>query len=140
MSSGVTGDISKLVQMRQRIGQLVNVAERVAPKVGPAFRDFVREGFSTKKDPYGGAWKSISEKTRKRGTESALVRSGRMREKIDYLPFGTRVKLILGVFYARFHISTGRRTLPKPRQLPDLWSKAIEIETDRQIKQLAEGR
>jgi len=136
---GISGDISKLGALRKRLGDVVQLAAKVAPVVAPLFKGFVAEGFARKTDPYGGAWKAITAATRKRGTKSALDRSGRMKGEIDYLPFGTRVKVWLGTAYARFHISTGRRTLPRPKDLPARWGQAIEVEAEKQFKATTGG-
>lgn len=135
----IVGNLSALTAMQAQIGKAIGLAAKVAPVVAPKLRDFVREGFATKTDAYGGAWAAIKAATRKRGSQSALVRTGRMRDKIDYLPFATKVKLVLGTFYARFHISTGRRTLPKPGMLPPRWGDEIEQESARQFQALVGG-
>jgi hypothetical protein len=133
------GDLAKLQSWRERIGRMVGVPERVAVEVAPKFAGLVEKGFATKADPYGAGWKPIKSATYARGTKSALVRTGRMLEEIDYLPFGKRVKVLLGTFYARFHISTGRRTLPKPGQLPPKWSEVVKVEVERAFERIAAG-
>ncbi len=136
---GMSGDFGKLKQWRERMGRMVGVPEKIAIAVAPKVRTLVAAEFASKTDPYGDAWKPIKPATIKRGTESILVRTGRMRDELDVLPFGTRLKVLLGTFYARFHISTGRRTLPKPGQLPEAWSQLIDQEAAKAFKQIAEG-
>ncbi len=136
---GVSGDFSKLAQMRERLGRMVGVPDMVAKEVAPQCKSLVEQGFATKKDPYGAAWKPIKQNTIARGTESALVRTGRMRDGIDVLPFGAKLRILLGQFYARFHISTGRRTLPKAGQLPDPWGVVISKAAEAAFQKIAGG-
>lgn len=139
MSVTVTGDLGKLAELRKNLGRLADVATDVARKVAPRFKGFVEAGFAKKADPYGNAWRPIKAATRKRGTKSILIRAGTMARKVDVLAFGSRVRVLLGVFYARFHISTGRGILPRRGRLPPTWTREIEAASVAELRKRAEG-
>lgn len=134
--SGVTGSFDKMRALQQRLlkasGALNVVAERVAPK----FEELTKQTFATQTDPYGVGWKPL-----KRPDHQPLVKSGKMLRSFGFRPFGPKVKIDIGVFYARYHISTGRGTLPLKGRLPSSWRATIEAETRPAVHALlVEGR
>lgn len=138
--SGVTGHHAKLQQWQQRINRMVGVPQRVATVVAPIFQTETREGFDSKTDPYGAAWKAVKGRTLARGTSSILIRSGALMGSVGAMPAGLRVRVVLGMPYARYHITTGRGILPRAGRLPDDWKVTIRRESAKAFQEIAAGR
>lgn len=131
-----------LAKAQAEIQRVIQKTSALAYAMAPRFKDLTLKTWQTKTDPYGNAWKPDKAVTFKHGTISELVRTGTMNRKVDVLPFAKdKIKILLGVAYARFNISTGRRPLPKAGvgkgQLPPSWV----AEVDRAVcKVIAEAK
>lgn len=137
----VTGDFAKLAQFRQRLGRMTGVPEKIAPACAATFHGFTDAGFATSTDPYGAAWKGLKPATMARhGSHRILHLTGNMQGSATFLPYGPKVKIDIGEFYARFHISTGRGFLPRKGALPAKWALTIERESTQAFTAIAEGR
>lgn len=137
----LTGDFAKLKQFQQRLGRMTGVPEKIAPACATHFHAFTDAGFATSTDPYGGSWKTLLPKTIGRhGPHRILSLSGKMQRSATFRPYGPKVKIDIGEFYARFHISTGRGFLPLNGRLPDPWGRAIDRESTKAFTAIAEGR
>ena len=131
---------AELKKLQDRIRGLTDVPKRVAAIVAPELTADTQETFQTKTDLYGTAWKPISIKTIKRGTQSALIRGGKLSRDVDYGPVGDKIRARFSVFYARYFISTGRGTLPMKGRWPAKWDPKLKAATDKAAKDIVEGR
>lgn len=136
----ITGDFKKLAAMKKRVENLVNVPEKIAPVCAQHFHVFTDQGFATSTDPYGRGWKPLLPQTiAAHGAHRILLDSGKMNRSAGFLPYGPKVKIDIGAFYARFHISTGRGFLPMNGKLPAKWATAIDKESTKAFSAIARG-
>jgi hypothetical protein len=137
---GLSGDTAALARWQRNINRLVGVPQRVAGVVAPIFQTEIRKGFDSKTDPYGGGWKDIKPKTFARGTKSILNRSGALMGSVGAMPLGTRLRILFGMPYAKYYITTGRGILPQAGRLPDSWKVTIKRESERAFTEIVGGQ
>ena len=97
------------------------VAIKVAEAAAPVITELAKSTFDASETPEGAAWK-----LGKKGQKVTLRKSGRLVRDIRYVPIGSRLRVALGVDYARFQI--GRRPV-FPRQsgsLPPAYVEALQ--------------
>ena len=94
------------------------VAQKVAAKAAPALTATAQRSFAQSEDPYGLPWAPGFD-----GRDVTLRKSGRLRAKVVYVAIGTKLRVALGVPYAKYQI--GKRPV-FPRQLPEDYSRALE--------------
>lgn len=123
--------MKSLRQFSQDLRRLPRVvAIRVAEVAAPVLTDLAAKTFDASETPYGEAWK-----LNKKGQRVTLRKSGDLSRYIKYVAIGTRLRVALGVKYARYQI--GRRPV-FPRQdgaLPDTYVQALERTAVRVVKE-----
>jgi hypothetical protein len=96
------------------------VAQKVAEAAAPVLTRLAQETFSSGENAYGSSWV-----IRKDGTRATLRQSGSLASKIQYVAIGTRLRVALGVSYAKYVV--GKRPVT-PRQgapLPVAYASAL---------------
>ena len=88
------------------------VAIRVAEAAAPKLTELAKQTFDASTTPYGEAWKQG-----KKGQRVTLRKTGALAKFIHYVAIGTRLRVALGVPYAKYQI--GKRHV-FPRQTGDL--------------------
>lgn len=107
--SGLTGDTSTLAKFSAGLRRLPTVvAQKVAAAAAPKITDLAKKTFEASKDAYGDAW-DVGED----GKRVTLQESGRLAKYIQYVAIGRKLRVALGVPYAKYQI--GRRPI-FPRQ------------------------
>ncbi len=97
------------------------VAQKVAAAAAPALTAASRSTFDAGENAYGGAWSP-----REDGTRATLKKSGALASRVHYIAIGTKLRVALGVSYAKYVI--GRRPV-FPRQggaLPVAYSDILK--------------
>lgn len=96
------------------------VAIRVAEEAAPALTSLSKETFDASEDAYGRSWPAG-----KKGKRVTLDKTGALKSHLHYVAIGTRLRVALGVAYAKFQI--GRRPVfPKQNgDLPDSYVSAL---------------
>lgn len=106
------------------------VAIKVASAAAPALTETANATFNAGENAYGGTWE-----IRQDGTRATLKKSGALSSKIRYVAIGTKLRVALGVRYAKYVV--GKRPV-FPRQgapLPVEYSKTLERVTAEVIRQ-----
>jgi len=88
------------------------VAIQVAKAAAPAITALAKESYDASTDPYGAPW-APSKKTGKRVT---LRKSGALERRVYYVAIGTKLRVALGVDYAKYQIGK-RPVFPKQNGL-----------------------
>lgn len=94
------------------------VAIRVAEESAPVITELAKQTFDSSETPYGDSWKLSKE-----GKRVTLHKSGDLSRYVKYVAIGTRLRVALGVRYAKYQI--GRRPV-FPRQAGDLPPAYVE--------------
>lgn len=114
--------IQSLAQFSADLRRLPRVvAERVASAAAPVITALARDTFNASENAYGDSWAPG-----KQGQVVKLRRSGDLSDFIRYVAIGTKLRVSLGVPYAKFQI--GRRPV-FPRQgapLPVAYEHALQ--------------
>lgn len=131
---------AELQKIQRRIRGLTGAPEKAAEVLAPRFEGEIHATFAEKTDLYGAGWKGIQPATTKRGSQSALVRTGKLSRDLFVEQVGSKIRCRFSVFYARYHITTGRGTLPRRGEFPPKWAVQVKAETEAAFKRLAEGR
>ncbi len=84
------------------------VAQQVTAACAPALTAAARRTFDAGEDAYGSTWA-----IREDGTRATLKKTGALESKIHYVAIGTKLRVALGVPYAKYLI--GKRPV-FPRQ------------------------
>lgn len=95
------------------------VAHRVATEAAPALTAEARRTFNEGETPYGVPWAPG-----KKGQKVTLRKSGDLERYVRYVAIGTRLRIALGVFYAKYQI--GKRPV-FPRQSTELPPSFVSI-------------
>ncbi len=107
------------------------VAIKVAAAAAPALTSAMQATFNAGDDAYGVGWAPGSE-----GQRITLKKSGNLAKYVHFVSVGTKLRVALGVKYARFQI--GKRPIT-PRQgepLPKAYLDALETATQSVIGQV----
>lgn len=99
-------------------GLAIAVAKRAAPEISK----FAASTFERSADPYGVPWAPGAD-----GRKVKLQKTGALRRFIAYVAIGTRLRVSLGVRYAKYQI--GKRPV-YPRQggaLPAEYSETLSV-------------
>jgi phage gpG-like protein len=137
MGTGVSGNaVARLAEFQRRIGKMVGTGPAVAQRAAPRLLGLTQAGFDSQSDPYGAAWRPA----KRNYGHPLLQRTGALRGGITVSPEGSKVRVTLGVTYARYHITTGRGILPQRGKLPEGWKVVCRDETYRVMGAIAEGR
>lgn len=125
-----------LQQFSQDLRRLPRVvAIRVAATAAPVLTDLAKQTFEASETPYGAAWKPGI-----KGQIIKLHKSGDLARYIKYVAIGTKLRVALGVRYAKYQI--GKRPV-FPRQagdLPDNYVQALKRVAVQVVKQELNGR
>lgn len=103
----------------------IDIAERAAPILSA----FSRDTFESGQDPYGVPWApSVT------GAKVDLHVSGALRKFIRFVAIGTKLRVSLGVPYAKYQIGK-RPVYPRPGVLPKKYADALATSTREAIEQ-----
>lgn len=98
--SGLTGNIASLAKFSADLRRLPTVvAQKVAEAAAPALTTLAQATFDAGENAYGGTWT-----IREDGTRATLKKSGALSSKIHYVAIGTKLRVALGVSYAKYVI------------------------------------
>lgn len=105
------------------------VAQKIATEAAPAITALAEKSFGGSETPYGAKWPAG-----KKGQIVTLIKSGALKGYIRYVAIGTRLRVALGVRYAKYQI--GKRPV-YPKQfgdLPDEYVRTLERIAVRVVK------
>lgn len=115
-------DLSSLAKLQANLRALPKrLAQEVARRAAPVLTSFAEQSFSGSEDPYGAPWAPGAE-----GQRITLRETGSLAKFIRYVAIGTKLRVALGVPYAKYQI--GKRPV-FPRQgapLPGQYSQAMK--------------
>jgi len=136
----VTGDFSKLTQLKASLQRTLKVPQQVAIKFAPTLASFIKQEFATGTDPFGDPWKPLKANTIAKGrTPPPLTSSGNARDSLTVSPAGARDRGSLPG-YLRYHL-TSRPVLPlRGDTWPDKWVQAIKDQAASVIASIASGK
>ena len=124
------GDLSSLRAFTKSLRALPKVvAQRVTSAAAPAITALALQTFDAGENPYGEEWAPGDE-----GQRVTLHKTGALENQIHYVAIGTKLRVALGVPYAKFQI--GKRPV-FPRQgdpLPDPYVEALTDATQQACK------
>lgn len=124
---GNIGSIAKFSSALRRLP--VVVAQRVTAASAPAITTEAQATFSAGADAYGVAWAPSAS-----GDRVTLTRTGALAKYVRYVAIGTKLRVVLGVPYAKYQI--GRRPI-FPRQggvLPASYVRTLAKHADAVIR------
>lgn len=114
-------NVSSLHKFSQKLRELPRtVAKDVAFDAAPVITQFANESFERSEDPYGAPWAPGAD-----GKKVTLRKTGKLKRFIHYVAIGTKLRVALGVKYAKYQI--GKRPV-YPKQgapLPKKYSNAL---------------
>jgi hypothetical protein len=124
-------DLSSLKKFASALRELPKVvAQKAAAAAAPAISAEATRTFDAGEDPYGITWApSVL------GEKVTLRKTGALLSNIRYVAIGTKMRVALGVRYAKYQI--GKRPV-FPRQgsaLPVAYSTAIKTAVDSVIRE-----
>lgn len=132
----MTGNVNSLAAFSARLRGLPRiVALKVAETAAPALSAAARATFNAGADAYGDAWVPNAD-----GKRVTLSKSGALARYVHYVAIGTKLRIALGVPYARYLI--GRYPI-FPRHgdpLPPSYIAALKTSTDSVIRAEMGGR
>lgn len=127
-------DFAKVREMRARLVRLPHVQEAVADKAAPAVTALAGQAFDAGRSVYGEAYAP-----NKNGSTRTLRRSGSLRAQVRFVRVGTKIRCVLGVKYAKFHIKNG--ILPRGgAALPTAWTATIKRIAGVELEQHLGGK
>ncbi len=94
------------------------VAIKVATAAAPVLTQLAQSTFNASEDAYGNAWTPGAD-----GQRITLKKSGSLGNKIHYVAIGTRLRVALGVSYAKYVV--GKRPVMPRGPLPVAYSQAL---------------
>lgn len=107
--SGLTGDLSSLSKLSAALRRLPTVgAQKIAEAAAPALTEVALGTFNASQDAFGAPWDAG-----RRGQAVKLRNSGTLAKYIKYVAIGTKLRVSLGVSYAKYQV--GKRPI-FPRQ------------------------
>jgi hypothetical protein len=95
------------------------VAQKVAEQAAPVLTDAMISTFNQSTDAYGVGWVPGED-----GQKITLRKSGALAKQLRYVAIGTRLRVALGVKYAKYQI--GRRPV-LPRQSAGLPAPYVQL-------------
>lgn len=121
-----TSSLQSLRRFSSDLRRLPRVlAQRVTQKSAPAITALAVRAFDSGTDPYGIAWEPGAD-----GERVTLRKTGALERYLRYVAVGTKLRVALGVAYAKYQI--GKRPV-FPRQggaLPLDYVRALEKSAD----------
>lgn len=127
-AAGLKGDLSKLSRLASAMRKLpVRLSQQVAAQVAPDLTGLTRAAFDGGRSVYGEARGPGVD-----GSTLTLRKTGALASKLQFTAIGTRVRAVLSVKYAKYHIHRG--ILPSRHRLPVAWQQAIRDAAEAQIR------
>ncbi len=122
-------DLSSLAKLSSVLRALpVAIAQEVAKRAAPVISRFAKESFDKSVDPYGAPWAPSVD-----GSVITLRATGTMEKFVHYVAIGTKLRVALGVKYAKYQI--GKRPIfPRAGLLPAQYSAELEQLTQETAK------
>lgn len=112
----------------------VGLAQEVARRAAPVITRFAQDSFDSSRDPYGAPWAPSAT-----GEVVTLRRTGALERFVHYVAIGTRLRVALGVPYAKYQIGK-RPVFPRAGLLPASYSRELaQITSDATREFLAKG-
>lgn len=106
------------------------VALRVTEAAAPVLTELAKETFDASETPDGESWKPGE-----RGQKVTLKKSGDLSKYIRYVAIGTKLRVALGVKYAKYQIGK-RPVFPKQGgDLPKAYTEALQRVAVRVVKE-----
>lgn len=130
------GDISKLKGFSASLSALPKtLAIAIAAEGATKITELARETFDAGEDPYGNTWQPDKD-----GKRATLVKSGGIERGVVYGAIGTKLRIVLGVPWAKFQIGK-RPVFPRAgAKLPAAYVAALTaIAKDAIAKSLKTG-
>lgn len=124
----MSSSLKKFAEDLRRLPRVV--AQKVAERAAPALTALAQRTFDAGENPYGVPWASG-----KKGQRVSLRRSGALFKFIRYVAIGTKLRVALGVPYAKYQV--GKRPI-FPRQdttLPDEYAQTLERTAVQVVKE-----
>ena len=110
------------------------VAHAVAKRAAETVTEAARSTFRKSEDAYGVPWAPGVE-----GQAVTLRESGRLFDQIRYVAIGNRLRIALGVAYAKYQIGT-RPVFPRQNSpLPPAYVEALESARNEVLRAHIEG-
>jgi hypothetical protein len=98
--SGLVGSVTSLSKFSADLRRLPTVvAQKVALAAAPALTAAARSTFDAGENAYGTTWAPRAD-----GTRATLKKSGSLANRIQYVAIGTKIRVALGVSYAKYVI------------------------------------
>lgn len=99
------GNLASIARFSAGLKRLPTVvAQKVAAAAAPALTDLTDNTFRASEDAYGNAWLEATN-----GQRVTLRRTGALAARVVYVAIGTRLRVALGVRYAKYQI--GKRPI-----------------------------
>lgn len=96
------------------------VAQKVAEASAPVLTALTRASFDAGETAYGDAWSPSAD-----GEKVTLRKSGALASKIQYVAIGTKLRVALGVSYAKYLVARRPITPRQGEPLPVAYSDAL---------------
>lgn len=112
-------NVRSLSQFSAKLRELPRtLAKDVALEAAPVITEFAQTSFANSEDPYGTPWAPGAD-----GRKVKLHETGALQRFIRYIAIGTKLRVSLGVKYAKYQV--GKRPV-YPRQGGALPKKYVE--------------
>ena len=122
MSAGLKGDVSSLTKFAASLRSLPRVlAHKVAEEAAPAITELAKASFEASETPYGVDWAPGAD-----GKKVKLRKTGALARYIKYVAIGTKLRVALGVRYAKYQVGK-RPVFPmQGRTLPATYVRRLQ--------------
>lgn len=111
--AGLIGNPKSLTDLAAKLRALPRVvAIKVAAAAAPVLTEAARATFDAGENAYGLTWAPRAD-----GSRATLRRSGSLESGIHYVAIGTKIRVALGVAYAKYVVGK-RPVFPRPGNLP----------------------
>lgn len=131
--SNLKGDLRSIRKLSESIRTMPFwLARAVARNAAAAITKEAQASYDSGQDPYGVDWAPSAE-----GDRVDLNESGAMRSFVEYVAVGSKMRMVLGVPYAKYQV--GKRPIG-PRQgapLPKNYIAALERAIDKSVREEA---
>ena len=113
-----TGSVRKFAASLRKLSQ--TLANRIAERAAPVITEFAQTSFESSTDPYGVAWvPSVDGKT------VTLRDTGSLSKFIRYVAIGSKLRVALGVPYAKYQIGLRPVFPAQGKPLPPNYSETL---------------
>jgi len=129
--SGLKGNPASLAKFAASLREIPRVlAQRVATASAPVLTSAATATFAAGQNAYGTPWVPKAD-----GTKATLVDTGALASKIRYVSIGTKIRVALGVAYAKYQI--GKRPVfpAQGGRLPVAYVRALETSAATVIRE-----